>query len=197
MSQFPIEPDEKISISKKLFDAIGAEGQIVDYLMDEFDCDFDLGWDEYDTSLEIKGVPDSFELSIPHQEWFLHAGFSKIYVNKKTICDTYSFWDYKENEKCFPAKIAAASLRGPRSEYVFLVSTIRRLQSELAAANARAESEYAKGIEHSKIICQTWIDEFSDINVSYVDTAKYATDAMKDVIELMENLLPQSKTEVK
>jgi hypothetical protein len=73
--------------------------------------------------------------------------------------------------------------------------TIRRLQSELAAANARADAEYARGVKDCGQICKSWVECFGGRKIIHTTAQQYATDAMNDVIDLMHALLPNSKKE--
>lgn len=52
----------------------------------------DIGWDYYDNSLELRGVPNDLRLSEDAQRVIHGAGFSKVYVFHKAIWEThYSF----------------------------------------------------------------------------------------------------------
>jgi len=80
------------SIAQRLFDSSRAEGDLEEQLIDagvEFSR---LGWDWYDCSLEIHGVPAGLRLSAAAQGVVHAAGFAKVYVNHEDGWEThYSF----------------------------------------------------------------------------------------------------------
>ena len=80
------------TIVEKLFAAQSAESLLEAGLF-EFDLVFeDLGWDAYDGSLEIKGVPSDMRLSVAMQSFIQGSGFHKVYVNHKDNWETHYTW---------------------------------------------------------------------------------------------------------
>jgi hypothetical protein len=76
-----------------------------------------------------------------------------------------------------------------------LETKVESLQSELAAANARTEGAYARGVKDCGQICKSWVECFGGRKIIHTTAQQYATDAMNDVIDLMHALLPNSKKE--
>ncbi len=69
------------TIAERLFDSSSARAELEDQL-EETGVEFTkIGWDWYDNSLEIYGVPDEARLSEAQQRICHAAGFSKVYVN--------------------------------------------------------------------------------------------------------------------
>lgn len=48
-----------------------------------------IGWDDYDTSLELHGVPSAYRLAPEAQRMLRDAGFAKVYVNHVDKWETH------------------------------------------------------------------------------------------------------------
>lgn len=55
-----------------------------------------IGWDEYDNSIEIYNVKEDARLNEAQQRVIFDAGFSIAYVNHKDGWETHYRWDYRE-----------------------------------------------------------------------------------------------------
>lgn len=86
--------DLERTIAERLFDAHHAEGELGDAL-EKAGVDFErLGWDYYDTSLEIYDVPSDHRLGGEALLAISYAGFSRVFVNHQDKWEThYSFKD--------------------------------------------------------------------------------------------------------
>lgn len=82
------------SIAERMFDGFGAETELEDRLC-ALGAQFEsVSHDEYDCSLELRGVADDYRLSEDAQRAIIAAGFAKVYVNHKNKWEThYSFKD--------------------------------------------------------------------------------------------------------
>jgi len=69
------------------------EDALVDAGIDDFT---ELGWDDYDCSLEIYGVPDNVRLNEAQQKLIFDAGFATVYVNHKDGSETHYNWHRQE-----------------------------------------------------------------------------------------------------
>jgi len=79
------------SIAERMFDGFFAESELGEELVIEYER---IGFDHYDNSLELYGVPDDARLSIDEQKVIHAAGFSKCYVNHVDKWEThYGFHD--------------------------------------------------------------------------------------------------------
>ena len=58
-----------------------------------------LGYDDYDSSLEIYGVENDIRLNTELQELFLKHGFMKVYVNHKDGWETHYNFYYNDETK--------------------------------------------------------------------------------------------------
>ena len=82
----------KQSLSERLFDGGTAECELEELLDSAGVLYENLGWDHYDNSLELHGVPENYRLSIEGQKVIWEAGFSKVYMNHINKWEThYSF----------------------------------------------------------------------------------------------------------
>lgn len=79
--------DKKSDFEEKLFECFG-----IDF------CD--IGWDNYDNSLEILGVPNDTRLSEEAQKFIFDNGFSICFVNHLNKWETHYAWkeDFKSHE---------------------------------------------------------------------------------------------------
>jgi hypothetical protein len=84
------------TIAERLFDNSRAENELEDMLC-EAGVEFErLGWDSYDVSLEIHGVPPESRLSDDIQRMIHGAGFGKVYVNHTDKWETHYSWPLGE-----------------------------------------------------------------------------------------------------
>lgn len=89
-------------LSDRLFDAVNAEAELEDALSDagvEFES---LGWDGYDCSVEILGVPAGYRLSEAAQRIIHGAGFAKVYVHHADKWETH--YGFKPGEPFAPSE---------------------------------------------------------------------------------------------
>ena len=81
------------SLADQLFDADHLEIELEEKLVDAgIECT-KLGWDSYDCSLEIYGVPNDLRLSPEAQKLIYTAGFRSAYVNHLDKWETHYHWD--------------------------------------------------------------------------------------------------------
>ena len=86
------------SIADRLFDAQHAESDLAALLGEEVIYER-MGWDHYDRSLELHGVPVGYRLSAKDQRIIQDAGFSIVYVNHTDKWETH--YDFTK----FPAPV--------------------------------------------------------------------------------------------
>ena len=158
-------------ISNNLFSGDYARNDIEDYISENLEGEFDLSWDNYDWSLEIKGVSKEFVLLEHHQKWFHDAGFLKIYVSKDGTAEVYSFYDYEIKAKTFPAKVFACSPYKPKEE---ILKRFRSLKAEIERLNG----EYVGLRQTLKMLWMQYIlfvdvenDEIASKCKNYVEAA--------------------------
>lgn len=84
------------SLAQRLFDGSGAESEIEDYLDDHGLTVERIGWDYYDRSLELHGVPATQRLDEAAQEYLYKAGFCKVYVNHEDQWETHYGFDLRQ-----------------------------------------------------------------------------------------------------
>jgi hypothetical protein len=76
-----------------------AESEFSEKLLDLADEEFDwchLGYDDYDSSLELYDVPDDAKLNEAQQKFIYDNGFLCCYVNHKNKIETHYNWSYKK-----------------------------------------------------------------------------------------------------
>lgn len=83
---------EERSIAERLFDGNSARAELEDELEDAGAPHDRIGFDEYDCSLEIHGVPPEHRLSDAAQRIVRDAGFVKVYVNHTDKWETHYSW---------------------------------------------------------------------------------------------------------
>ena len=121
-------------IFERMCEGFYAECEIGEYLWSIFDNCFDLGWDDYDCSLEIKGIPNDFVFSTEQQQWFIDAGINILFVSKLNgICDCYSFWNNETNTFSPKTTVSHPSAR-PARQHDFAL--LRKMKADLTQANA-------------------------------------------------------------
>ena len=69
------------SLAERIFDGHSAECELEDALDDAMVLRELIGWDDYDCSIEIYGVPADYRLSEAAQRIIHDAGFATAYVN--------------------------------------------------------------------------------------------------------------------
>ena len=79
----------RTSIADRLFDASSAEADLEEQLSDAGVTFTRLGWDHYDCSVEIYGVPNDYRLSLAAQRVIHAAGFMIAYVNHEDRWETH------------------------------------------------------------------------------------------------------------
>lgn len=81
------------TIANRLFESSRIRGHAEGDLSDALEAAGipfdDYGWDSYDGSLELKGVPDDFRLSSEQQTAIYKMGFAKVYVNHINKWETH------------------------------------------------------------------------------------------------------------
>jgi hypothetical protein len=81
-----------MALAERLFDGGDAETELIEALQTAGVPFERLGWDWYDISLELHGVPADYRLSEAAQRVVHEAGFAKVYVNHEDKWEThYSF----------------------------------------------------------------------------------------------------------
>jgi hypothetical protein len=75
-----------------MFDGWHAESEIEEALGDVEVPFHHIGWDHYDCSLELHGVPAGYRLSEAVQKIIYDAGFAKVYVNHEDKWETHYTW---------------------------------------------------------------------------------------------------------
>ncbi len=80
-------------IADRLFDGARAESELEDALTSAGALFELLGWDEYDTSLEVRGVPAEYRLSIDAQRVIHGAGFLVAFLNHADEWETHYRFD--------------------------------------------------------------------------------------------------------
>lgn len=90
------------NIAQRLFDGDQAECDLEDVLLDAGVTFEKLGWDHYDCSLEIYGVPPNDRLSEDAQKAIHAAGFCKAYVNHADKWETH--YGFNPNESFVVSK---------------------------------------------------------------------------------------------
>ena len=86
--------DQKLS--DKLFASKHAESELED-LLAEVGVEFErIGWDEYDCSLELYGVPADHRLHADMQRIIQSEGFGKVYVNHTDKWETHYTFGHRE-----------------------------------------------------------------------------------------------------
>lgn len=87
-------------LADRLFDAhrvIGrAEGELYEELERLGVPVDDLGWDDYDESVELLGVAADYRLSVDAQRFLYEAGFQKVYVNHVDKWETHYTFNLTE-----------------------------------------------------------------------------------------------------
>lgn len=87
-----IEIEDHKEITQRLFLGSFAESELESALAD-FGIEFTkLGWDHYDYSLELYGVPVEVRLSEEVQRFIYDCGFSKVYINHEDKWETHYSW---------------------------------------------------------------------------------------------------------
>lgn len=77
------------NLAQQLFDGSSAESQLEE-LLEDAGVPFErIGWDWYDCSLEIYGVPADYRLTPEARKVFADAGFAKCYVNHVDKWETH------------------------------------------------------------------------------------------------------------
>jgi hypothetical protein len=77
-------------LAERLFSIQTVEAELADALDDiEFTS---LGWDYYDVSLEMYGVPNNYRLSEHDQSIIHEMGFANVYVNHLDGWETHYSW---------------------------------------------------------------------------------------------------------
>lgn len=90
-----LDGNDQRSIAQRMFDGAEAESELEVQLYEAGLKDFDrLGWDWYDCSLEIYGVPADFRLPEDMQRICHAAGFAKVYVNHVDKWETHYDWKH-------------------------------------------------------------------------------------------------------
>ncbi len=96
---------EKPLLAERLFEGEVAKAALEEMLSDN-DVPFEsIGWDDYDCSIEIRGVPAAYRLPPDVQLAISNAGFAKAYVNHVDKWETH--YNFKNNEfngwrVCYP-----------------------------------------------------------------------------------------------
>ena len=78
-----------VCFAERLFEDPGLEGGVADSLRRAGVPFAGLGWDDYDCSVEIDGVPAGYRLSEEAQRVVHEAGFLKAYVNHEDRWETH------------------------------------------------------------------------------------------------------------
>ena len=92
----------EISLAERLFAGAFAESELEEKLSDAGVTFERLGWDHYDCSVEIYGVPAAYRLPEEAQRVIHAAGFVKAYINHEDKWETH--YDFKPREKFEPSK---------------------------------------------------------------------------------------------
>lgn len=80
---------QRATLAQQLFDGSDAKAQLRRYLRDA-GVNFErIGWDHYDCSLEIHGVPSTERLSEKAQRVVHEAGFDLVYLNHQDHWETH------------------------------------------------------------------------------------------------------------
>lgn len=83
-------------LAERLFTGSQAEAELEDVL-DKAGVPYEnLGWDGYDASVEIRGVPADYRLTNEAQQAIFDAGFSKAYVNHVDKWETHYTYDHRD-----------------------------------------------------------------------------------------------------
>ena len=89
------------TFADKAFEFYHAKEDFEERLQELIENDFGrIGWDDYDTSLEIYEVEPSVRLSEAAQQFIFDSGFRKVYVNHTDGSETNYNWGY---DKAFKA----------------------------------------------------------------------------------------------
>lgn len=81
------------TIAARLFDGGYAESEL-ESALEEAGAKFErMGWDFYDCSLELYGVPPDYRLSTEVQRLVHAAGFVKVYINHEDQWETHYGFD--------------------------------------------------------------------------------------------------------
>jgi hypothetical protein len=106
------------SIADRLFDAHDAECELLDLLADV--PHERLGWDWYDSSLEIHGVPPDFRLSAEVQRACHGAGFAKVYLNHTDKWETHYSFGRESFEANAGWRVSYPHKRGPGEKSIWV-----------------------------------------------------------------------------
>lgn len=90
------------TIAARMFDGHDAECELETLLADAGAIFDRLGWDHYDSSVELHGVPADYRLSIAVQGIIHKAGFVKAYINHVDKWETH--YGFKPREAFTEAK---------------------------------------------------------------------------------------------
>jgi hypothetical protein len=83
-----------VSISDRMFDGTFAQNEL-ECALEEAGVPFEgMGWDHYDSSLELNDVPADHRLSDEAQRIIYDAKFSKVYVNHVDKWETHYTFDH-------------------------------------------------------------------------------------------------------
>ncbi len=134
---------DKQTIAERMFDGAYAENNLTEQLVEAGMVDFeDLGFDEYDNSLEIHGVPDDFRLSEAMQLIIYTAGFTRCYVNHVNNWETHYGWKHGEDFKLSDGwRVSYLSKRNDGSIGILVENTVDGWPKEWF------DTEYVKIIE--------------------------------------------------
>ncbi len=86
-----------MTLADRIFESRRAESELETQL-EELGVPYEyIGWDDYDCSLELKGVANDYRLTKEAWSAIKAAGFAKVYVNHLDKWEThYTFSDSKE-----------------------------------------------------------------------------------------------------
>lgn len=113
------------SLAQRMFDGNTAINEMEEQLA-KAGVTFDrIGFDYYDCSLEIHGVPDAERLSEAAQRAIHAAGFAKVYVNHADKWEThYSFRD-AEFKAAKGWRVSYPHRRGPEEKSIWVEEFIK------------------------------------------------------------------------
>ena len=109
-----------MKLSERLFAGTSAESELEDALSDtglEFER---LGWDDYDNSLEIYGVPSACRLSDAARKIIQEAGFAVCYLNHVDKWETH----YRMNSDKSGWRVSYPSKRNDGDPSIWLESRV-------------------------------------------------------------------------
>ena len=91
--EIDITEDLKTRLAGRMFDGAHAESELEEQLFDAGVSFSKIGFDPYDCSIELYGLPNDFRLSEEVQKIIYAAGFAKAYCNHQDKWETHYAFD--------------------------------------------------------------------------------------------------------